>query len=132
MGNPENEFTWKTDEQVKWEKVRLHAFAKTLKLFLTFLKKQDQLKYASDLVHDMTYTHVTSWNKIDICRCTLWDGVLMEPGDDAQLNVEIDVFAQSGIGECRIFTHTKGLPLLEGWHNAPEPYWPIYMKGDKK
>ena len=124
MGNPENEFTWKTDEQEKWEKVREDAFVKTLKLFIDFLKTQNQAKYpvryAGDLIHGFTYTHMTSWNKVDTCRCILWDGVLVKPEDDAQLNVEIDVFAQDGIGECRIYAHTKGLPLTEGWHIAPE------------
>lgn len=121
MGNPVNEFTWKTDEQDAWEKVREEAFAKTLKLFIDFLKTQDQLNHASDLIHGLTYTYLTSWNHTDICRCVLWDGLLKKPEDDAQLNVEIDVFARQGIGECRIYAHTKDLPLTEGWHIAPEP-----------
>lgn len=119
LGHHREGEVWKTDEQEAWEKVRGEAFAKTLKLFLDFLKNQDQLVHASDLVHGLTYTYITSWNKVDICRCILWDGILMKLEDDAQLNVEIQCSGE--IGESRIFTHTKGLPLLEGWHNAPEP-----------
>ena len=115
MGNEPNEFTWRTDGQVAWEKVRDNAFAKTLKLFIDFLKTQKQLIHATDLVHGFTYTHMTSWNRVDTCRCLLWDGVLMKLDDDAQLNISIDVFAKDG-GEGRIYTHKKDLPLTEGWH----------------
>lgn len=111
---------WKTDEQEKWEKVRDKAFKVTLEQFMDFLKTQDQLKTAEDLVNGFTYTHLVSWNKVDTCRCILWDGVLMKPEDDAQLNIQIDVFAQS-IGDGEIYAHTKGLPLTEGWHKAEEP-----------
>ncbi|MCK5343932.1 MAG: hypothetical protein KAR20_11040 [Candidatus Heimdallarchaeota archaeon] len=119
MGKPENKFTWKTYEQEAWEKVRDKAFSKTLNMFIDFLKTQDQLVNASDLIHGLTYTHMTSSNYVDICRCILWDGLLMKLEDDAQLNVEIDV--SGGIGELRIYAHTKGLPLTEGWHIASEP-----------
>ena len=112
---------WKTDEQVKWENVRDKAFKVTLEQFMDFLKTQDQLKTAADLVHGLTYTNISSWNRLDTSRCILWDGILVKPEDDAQLNIEIDVFAQRGVGECRIYAHTKGLPLTEGWHKASEP-----------
>jgi hypothetical protein len=115
---------WKTDEQEKWEGVRDVAFSKTLDNFLEFLKGQNQLVYAKDLVQGLTYTHLTSWNRVDVCRCILWNGVLLKSDTDAQVNIEIDVFGTVGhhlLGECRIYAHKKGLKLTEGWHIAEEP-----------
>lgn len=109
----------KIEQRKKWDKKKEKAFAKTLKLFIDFLKTQDQLNYAIELVPGFTYTHVTSWNHVDNCRCILWCGILNKLDDDAQLNVNINVFGED-IGEGRIYTHKKGLPLTKGWH-TPEP-----------
>jgi hypothetical protein len=124
------ECVWKTDEQEKWERVREKAFSKTIELFMKFLKTQDQLKYGKDLVRGFTYTHITSWNKTDVCRCILWDGVLLKPDEDAQLNIEINQFR--GVGECRIYAHKKDMKLTEGWRKASEPDFTNMLKELKR
>ena len=106
---------WKTDEQEKWESIRDKSFDEGLGKFLKFLSSQDQLVIADDLVHGFAYTHVTCTDKVNICRCTIWDGILLKLDEDAQLNLSINVFGEN-IGEQRIYHHDKGKKLTEGWH----------------
>ena len=92
-------------------------FQMILDRFIAYLKTQNKLNTADDLLPEMSYTYMDCHNKIDTTRCILWRGnALLKSGCDAQINVELQRFAKPEAGiALEIFAHKTGLPLTEGW-----------------
>jgi len=92
-------------------------FQTILNRFINYLKKQNKLNTADDLLPDMSYTYMDSHNRVDTTRCILWRGnKLLKSGCDAQINVELQRFARPEAGVAlAIFAHKAGQPLTEGW-----------------
>lgn len=90
-------------------------FNESLELFQQFITNQNKIITSDDLLYEMLYIHMTSWNHIDTTRCILWRGVGFDKKRfDAQLNIEISPYLSSKTHQ-RIYTHEKGKRLDEGW-----------------
>jgi len=102
-----------------WNVAYEKQFETILSRFCDFLKAQDKINTAEDLVPGLTYERI---DKLDgtTTRAILWNGVLIDRSKyDAQMNVQLDFVSHI---QSSIFIHLKDVPLYEGWVQQVEPY----------
>ena len=93
--------------------------------FITYMssdENQNQLGVGEDLLPGMSYTRVRSPDGLNTGRVTIWRGVMLPQGCDAQMNIEYQPFAEDTVHlQIRHHKHqnTQGnaykLNDLESW-----------------
>jgi hypothetical protein len=114
------------DTELKYDK----QFEDGINQFIKFMKKQDKIVTARDMIPKMNYEYITAYKKIDRIECLLWEGVLINREVyDAQLNIGYEKFG-TGRNQGQIYIHKKGTDLRtrENWVVEIKPYWKDTIK----